>query len=56
MDPNTALDEMRQSIKAYFLTDDDERAKAEAQVVVERACALDEWLSRGGFKPTAWII
>jgi len=54
MDPNVALAEMRESIKAYFLTDDDERAAAEAQVVVERANALDEWLSKDGFLPSDW--
>lgn len=43
MDPNAVLAEIRAYVK------DDESPLAEAVI------ALDEWMSRGGFLPDAWV-
>jgi hypothetical protein len=70
MDPNKTLAIMRQTIKefreafdAYEGADGADAAfrlmKARALVdlgdtLAESAGALDEWMTRGGFKPTSW--
>ena len=57
MDPNAALENMRSAIKAYDAAVNAENGDAEADAaweLSEAARALDEWLSKGGFLPTAW--
>lgn len=54
MDPNTVLAEIRSLIESIDHAKSDaevHRALADASVSFT---ALDEWLSSGGFLPTAW--
>jgi hypothetical protein len=61
MDPNKTLDEIRDlldSTKAQealngVYTAGDEFAETLAELA-EKVTALDDWLVRGGFLPTAW--
>ncbi len=50
MDPNETLARIR--ALCADMTDIDD---ADAAELVELVGALDEWLSRGGFLPQAWI-
>lgn len=43
MDPNKALENLREALKS-----------GEHEESAEAAAALDEWLSKGGFLPDAW--
>lgn len=57
MDPNATLRRMRQLTAAIHAADDaaDPHAAAEAATeLAELFDALDKWLSRGGFRPSAW--
>lgn len=64
MDPNSALDDMREAIKAFTkaserAADDHNLGSAYAALAIgedltESAEALDEWITQGGFLPTAW--
>lgn len=54
MDVNEALREMREAIAQWHLRGDVEGALAAADTIAEKAHALDEWLSKGGFLPAAW--
>jgi len=56
MDPNTALAEIREQIEEFEGLSEDNFVDAlrAADVIVERFKALDEWLTGGGFRPTAW--
>jgi hypothetical protein len=57
MDPNETLAQLRTALDALRTTGDDENvgdAVAAAFDAAEAAANLDEWLSRGGFLPTAW--
>jgi hypothetical protein len=58
MDPNTALEEIRDSIQEFegLSRDNFVDALIEADKIVERFKALDEWLSKEGFLPGAWAI
>ncbi len=58
MDPNIALDEIRTSVQEFKELSDDNFVDAliEADKIVERFEALDEWLSKEGFLPGAWAI
>lgn len=49
MDPDAALQRLREAIESYWAG-----TGPGADAVVEAASALDLWLSRGGFLPTAW--
>lgn len=55
MDPNEALDQAREAsteILDGWPEGDDQVTPA--ITLAESFQALDEWLSRGGFKPAAW--
>ena len=59
MDPNAALEDARRlaaniidGVMAGGLTPDDMASVGED--LAEAFQGLDEWLSRGGFKPDAW--
>ena len=60
MDPNVTLAELRQALKDADHGGDWETTEvptmyvAALEVAAERAQALDEWLSNGGFMPEAW--
>lgn len=49
MDPNAALQQLREALETYW-----SGTASAADAVAEHAAALDLWLSRGGFLPTAW--
>ena len=51
MDPNETLAQMRAAIETFWATDGSTES---ADDVAVYAAALDQWLSRGGFLPTAW--
>jgi hypothetical protein len=56
MDPNEILDSVRESCRALTgekLDRDDEHAHLYA--VMQGFRDLDNWLSRGGFPPDAWV-
>ena len=54
MDPNVALDEMREALKTAGTTADNGEWIEAAERAMDRAAALDEWLSKGGFLPEGW--
>jgi len=54
MDPNAALDEIRASYRAFDLVFTDEGRVDIAGRLVDLVQGLDEWLSKGGFLPSAW--
>ena len=54
MDINETLRIIRENVAVYRATDDAETANDAAERVVEHVEALDGWLSKGGFLPTAW--
>lgn len=55
MDPNTALVEMREHAGVCQTAKDGSDEEYDAMVALaEKFEALDEWLSKGGFLPTAW--
>jgi hypothetical protein len=54
MDPNTALELMRNAIKNWRNGFDKAEVFEHLVIVAQQAEALDEWLSRGGFPPEAW--
>jgi hypothetical protein len=54
MDPNETLRMLRLTIKQMRADDNELIRKAHADEIAEYVEALDEWLSRGGFLPSAW--
>jgi hypothetical protein len=52
MDPNSNLLEQRRIAKA-ILADPDAHSYGAVRLA-ELVEALDEWISRGGFRPTSW--
>ena len=54
MDPNVALDEMREALKTAGTTADNGEWIEAAERAMDRAAALDDWLSKGGFPPQDW--
>jgi hypothetical protein len=54
MDPDETLRIIRQTIKQMRVDEEDNVFEAHAQEVAEHFEALDEWLSKGGFKPKEW--
>lgn len=58
MDPNTTLNELRDTVRRLRELDLVEELEYDTQVLVEavldRVEALDEWLSTGGSRPTPW--
>lgn len=54
MDPNAALRRIRESIADMDSTQDDDELYY-AFTALEHFRALDEWLSKGGFKPNEWV-
>jgi len=62
MDPNTALANMRAAIAEYRRVDAEResglatfaRLAEIGAEIAESADALDGWVSRGGFLPSAW--
>ncbi len=56
MDPNAALEELRRMVREIEGAADNCGHEVSALVYdfTDRFSALDEWLSRGGFKPAEW--
>lgn len=54
MDPDQALKEIRQLISDWNDFVNVEEAVAFAESLTEKLDGLDQWLSKGGFLPTAW--
>lgn len=54
MDPNAALEAIR-SMVSDVLAGETGDAQYTLDELAETFRALDEWLSRGGFKPAAWL-
>ena len=55
MDPNAALTEIREITSKVLNTDISKHETTDLLWrLAELTNALDEWLSRGGFKPDAW--
>jgi len=52
MDPNNNLQEQRRIAKAILANPDEQTYGAVR--LAELVEALDEWISRGGFRPTSW--
>lgn len=58
MDPNETLRQLRNAVR-YFERPQSERLLTDDELldeITERFRALDEWLSKGGFKPEAWTV
>jgi hypothetical protein len=53
MDPNAALEGIR---GIYRRVIHDGAMRDDAEELASRIAALDEWLTRGGFPPSAWPI
>jgi hypothetical protein len=57
MDPNETLEQLRDAIarlSAYLDAADPDPNLSVADDVIEMFNSLDEWLSRGGFRPDDW--
>ena len=57
MDPNAALDNLREAVARYneaYDNGDPEGCRYAAHDLAEAADALDGWITRGGFLPTGW--
>ena len=56
MDPEVALAEIREQIEEFDGLSEDNFVDAlrAADQITEHFKALDEWLSNGGFLPSAW--
>lgn len=54
MDPNKALDTIRENIAAYYATDDAEMVNDAAARVIEAIEGLDSWIVSDGFLPNSW--
>jgi hypothetical protein len=59
MDPNATLAEMREIAAGLEDADSDDLSESEIQALLYLAGqvrAMDDWLSKGGFLPTAWKL
>jgi hypothetical protein len=56
MDPNATLDRIRELVASINKNDglDEDDFQSMASELAEYVEALDEWISKGGFLPTAW--
>jgi len=54
MDPNEALEQIRQAVARYHNATSDLEITFAAEAVINGFEDLDRWLSRGGFAPQAW--
>ena len=54
MDPNEALEQIRQALVQYYQATTNEEAAEAGGALAGHVGALDRWLSRGGFLPQAW--
>jgi hypothetical protein len=54
MDPNEALRRIRAAIADLQSAESSSAVSVAADELAEHTQALDEWMSRGGFLPTAW--
>jgi hypothetical protein len=54
MDPNQALQEIREVVDAILGDDSASDLPEKAASLAERVTALDVWISRGGFLPGPW--
>jgi hypothetical protein len=54
MDPDEALDRIR-ALAEQVIANPDAAHFDGAADLAEQVIALDEWLSRGGFPPGAWV-
>lgn len=54
MDPNAALEEIRELVAAIATATDEEIGAGLGAALAERVNGLDVWLDAGGFKPDAW--
>jgi hypothetical protein len=55
MDPNEALRIIREA-RAELFSEGEPYDPETVRTLIEHVDALDVWLSKGGFKPTDWII
>jgi len=53
MDPNAVLDQIRTNAKAFWEEDGENDIEALTELV-SAIEDLDEWLTSGGFLPSAW--
>ena len=53
MDPDEALGRMREIVAEFDRSDDTARA-GDCEELVDLVRGVDDWMSRGGFAPTAW--
>ena len=58
MDPNKALQDARQACERLCMLGDGDGPEYHQTVMdaLEAYRALDEWVSRGGFFPDAWLV
>ena len=56
MDVNATLRELREALAQWNLRGDTAGALDAAATIAEKAQALDEWLSKGGFLPADWSL
>jgi hypothetical protein len=54
MDPNQALQEIREVVDSILGDDSASDLPEKASTLAERVTALDVWISRGGFLPEPW--
>jgi len=52
MDPNANLEELRRLVRRQLY--DNDLTPAEVTRLAELVEALDEWIAKGGFLPSAW--
>ena len=56
MDPNATLAELRELIATWQAAGSrGPWTEAQADRTIELAADLDEWITRGGFLPSAWV-
>lgn len=54
MDPNMTLHELRELCGEALAAAEGEPTRLTALDIAEKFDALDQWMSRGGFAPSAW--
>jgi hypothetical protein len=54
MDPNASLSRIRALVREHAAAESNEHKAGIADELVDLIDSLDQWLSRGGFKPKPW--
>lgn len=54
MDPDVALERMREIVTDYDHYDNDDRRNTACSELVDIVSGIDDWMSKGGYAPTAW--